>query len=93
MTDSELSRRIRIIRDAWCEWDPIGVFAMDPHWPRDEYDGYVEMTLHLLESGASEEQLVEYFSKVAHQTMGLSRPQTLPSFLAKKLLSLTSWPC
>ncbi len=87
MSDTELSQRLATIRDLWCEWDPIGVFSIDPNWPRDEYDAYLEPTLHLLEASVGEARLTHYLESVAHQTMGLSEVSSPAADFAKRLLS------
>lgn len=87
MNETELSRRLATIRELWCEWDPIGVFLIDPNWPRDEYDSYVEPTLHLLEASVGEARLTQYLETVAHQTMGLSAVPSPASAFAKRLIS------
>ena len=84
--ETELSRRLATIRELWCEWDPIGVFQIDPNWPRDEYDAYVEPTLHLLEAGVDESKLAQYLENVSHETMGLSAVSTSASTFAKRLI-------
>jgi hypothetical protein len=86
MSETELSRRIATIRELWCEWDPIGVFSIDPNWPRDEYEGYIEPTLHLLEASVGEAELTQYLERVAHQHMGLSEVCPSASDFAKRLI-------
>ena len=78
---------LKKIRELWCEWDPIGV-TVDPNWPQDEYDNYLEPTLHLLESGASNQEIVEYLAYVVGEHMGLGRKgidYSNPYLFAEKL--------
>ena len=64
-------KRLREIRELWCQWDPIGIMTMSD-WPRDEYDSYLGPTLRLLESGASLQKIIEYLMTVELDRMGLS---------------------
>ena len=80
-------QQLKEIHQLWCSWDPIGV-TIDPDWPQDEYDGYLEPTLHLLESGASEKQLTDYLASVVGEHMGLGLQgieHSKPAIFSKKL--------
>jgi len=69
----ELSRqRYSELRDLWCDWDPIGVMDQ-PDWPRDEYDTYVGRSMRLLESGASDQEFLEYLEYIVGEYIGLGQ--------------------
>ena len=78
------------VRSLWCEWDPIGVMTMTD-WPRDEYDAYLGPTLRLLESGASQGQLVEYLAQIELEHMGLSESERARSRRAAFAGQLKAW--
>lgn len=61
-------------------WDPIGAKAMDPAWPRDEYEGYAADLLRLVLNRASEDVLAEHLAQLEDHWMGLA-----PSPLARRL--------
>jgi hypothetical protein len=52
-------------------WDPIGARAMDPAWPRDEYEGYAAGVLELVLHRASDDVIAEHLAQIEHQWMGL----------------------
>ena len=52
-------------------WDPIGARAMDPQWPRDEYEGYAAGILDLVLHHASDDVIAEHLAQIEHQWMGL----------------------
>ena len=52
-------------------WDPIGARAMDPRWPRDEYEGYAAGILGLVLHRASDDVIAEHLAQIEHQWMGL----------------------
>ena len=52
-------------------WDPIGARAMDPAWPRDEYEGYAAGLLELVLHHASDDVIAEHLAQIEHQWMGL----------------------
>ena len=52
-------------------WDPIGALAMDPNWPRDEYEGYAAAILGLVLHRASDDVIAEHLAQIEHQWMGL----------------------
>lgn len=61
-------------------WDPIGARAMDPRWPRDEYEGYAAGILDLVLHHASDDVIAEHLAQIEHQWMGL-----IPSPLASRV--------
>lgn len=61
-------------------WDPIGAKAMDPNWPRDEYDGYAAALLRLVLAGASDDVVAEHLAQIEHHWMGV-----IPSPLRHRL--------
>ena len=52
-------------------WDPIGARALDPAWPRDEYEGYAAGVLELVLHHASDDVIAEHLAQIEHQWMGL----------------------
>jgi hypothetical protein len=38
---AEIAALVDVIRDLWCDWDPIGCLS-SADWPRDEYDSYLD---------------------------------------------------
>lgn len=62
-------------------WDPIGARAMDPAWPRDEYEGYAAGVLELVLHSASDDVIAEHLAQIEHQWMGLI-PTSLDSRVA-----------
>ena len=79
MADSKHARAAEIqrrIRDVLMQhWDPIGV--ADFPEAEDEYDSYVGPVYRLLESGASDVEVIEFLYKTETETMGLSRLEKL----------------
>lgn len=61
-------------------WDPIGAQAMDPSWPRDEYDGYAAGVLELMLNNASDDVVAEHLARIEDRWMGLT-----PSPLARRI--------
>ena len=60
-------------------WDPLGVSGVPQ--ARDEYDGYVGGVVSLLESGAGEQLICAYLTRIADENMGLpDRKGVLPRF-------------
>ena len=60
----------------WSEWDPIGLNGSEGGWrfsdAANEYDRYMRRVLEGLESGESEESLIEYLVGIEVDHMGLS---------------------
>ena len=75
------------IRDIlYHEWDPIGVRNAAPE---DEYDSYIGGVYSILSSSRSEDELVEYLSKIEIEAMEIN-PQSRQHLraVARKLLAL-----
>jgi hypothetical protein len=64
----------------FARWDPIGAKAMDPAWPRDEYEGYAASVLALVQASASDDVVAELLARIEDHWMGLT-----PSPLATRL--------
>ena len=64
----------------FARWDPIGAKAIDPAWPRDEYEGYSASVLALLLANASDDVVAELLARIEDHWMGLT-----PSPLAGRL--------
>ena len=64
----------------FARWDPIGAKAMDPAWPRDEYEGYSASVLALVRTNASDDVVAELLARIEDHWMGL-----VPSPLASRL--------
>ncbi len=64
----------------FARWDPIGAKAMDPAWPRDEYEGYSASVLALVLANASDDVIAELLARIEDHWMGLT-----PSPLAGRL--------
>ena len=64
----------------FARWDPIGAKAMDPAWPRDEYEGYSASVLALVLANASDDVIAELLARIEAHWMGLT-----PSPLAGRL--------
>jgi hypothetical protein len=64
----------------FARWDPIGAKAMDPAWPRDEYEGYSASVLALVRTNASDDVIAELLARIEDHWMGL-----VPSPLASRL--------
>jgi hypothetical protein len=64
----------------FARWDPIGAKAMDPAWPRDEYEGYSASVLALVRANASDDVVAELLARIEDHWMGLA-----PSPLASRL--------
>lgn len=63
-------------------WDPIGVRAEDPRWPRDEYEGYAAGLLDLIDRKASDDVVAEHLARLETAWMGLEPPSPLQHRLA-----------
>jgi hypothetical protein len=50
-------------------WDPIGVISEDN---QDEYDGYSVDVLHMLDRGATVNEIIDYMRWVVTDRMGMS---------------------
>ncbi len=55
------------LRDMWIEFDPIGV--MNYGCPRDEYDAYLDPTLHYLERSVPAKELGNYLEWATSERM------------------------
>jgi len=64
----------------FARWDPLRAKAMDPAWPRDEYEGYSASVLALLLANASDDVVAELLARIEDHWMGLT-----PSPLATRL--------
>jgi hypothetical protein len=64
----------------FARWDPIGAKAIDPAWPRDEYEGYAASILALVLANASDDVVAELLARIEDHWMGL-----VPSPLASRL--------
>jgi hypothetical protein len=64
----------------FARWDPLGAKAMDPAWPRDEYEGYSASVLALVLANASDDVIAELLARIEDHWMGLT-----PSPLASRL--------
>ena len=73
----------RELRDLLCEWDPIGVFADDPYWPRDEYDTLIGPLLGRLQKGENPEQVRGYLTDELKDYYGIDAPSTTPDFAGR----------
>ena len=63
------SVKLSVLRDiGWDQWDPIGLNGSDGGWRRsnaaDEYDRYLMRVVDCLQSGESNETLVDYLVSV-----------------------------
>ena len=58
-------------------WDPMGVRAQDPRWPRDEYEGYAASLLELVDHAASDDVIAEHLARIEGSWMGLDPPSPL----------------
>jgi len=74
------------MRDHWREFDPIGVYSLDPPWPPDEYDAYVDGCLRLLEKETGVTGIAEHLRSMCEETMGLGpAPASHYAAFAKRL--------
>jgi hypothetical protein len=78
MSDKDQSRekRAAIRRILMSEWDPIGV--NDTPEAADEYDGYIDPVLDLLNAKAGSDEVAAYLRKVETERMGLTNAQGEP---------------
>lgn len=60
----------RLRKIGWEHWDPIGLSGTDDQ-PDDEYDSYLLQAVGKLWNGASHEEVVDYFSNIESEHMGL----------------------
>ena len=58
-------------------WDPLGVRAADPRWPRDEYEGYARSVHDQLASGSSDDVVAEHLAWIEGAWMGVEPPSPL----------------
>ena len=68
---------LSLLRDiGWNQWDPIRLGGSDGGWRRshaaDEYDRYMRRVAHGLQSGESDETLVDYLVSIETEHMGLT---------------------
>jgi hypothetical protein len=68
----------RVTEALFARWDPIGAKAMDPAWPRDEYEGYSASVLALVRANASDDVVAELLARIEDHWMGLT-PSPLTS--------------
>ena len=78
--DDDESLLAAVSEALFARWDPIGAKAMDPAWPRDEYEGYAASVLALLRASASDDVVAELLARIEDHWMGLT-----PSPLAGRL--------
>jgi hypothetical protein len=71
---------IRELRALLCEWDPIGVFAVEPNWSRDEYDSLIGPLLARLQGGADAGGVQDYLTGQLNDYFGIDAPLTTPVF-------------
>lgn len=81
----EISRALRRIDEVlWREWDPTGVGGAGE--ARDEYSTYVPGIFRLLDSGASDEEIVRHLASLEMERMGLPpRPDHLRAPVVRAL--------
>ena len=63
-------------------WDPLGVRAADPRWPRDEYEGYTLTVLGQLQRRSSDDVIAEHLAWIEREWMGIDPPSPLAHRLA-----------
>ena len=81
MTGGDAALLAQVTEVLFARWDPIGAKAMDPGWPRDEYEGYSASVLALLLANASDDVVAELLARIEDHWMGLT-PSPLASRLA-----------
>jgi hypothetical protein len=91
LTKDQSRERWAEVRELWRRWDPIGVFAIDAEWPKDEYDAYLGPSLRLLESGSSSDALVDFLADVELNRMGLSDTAEAKNSRAQFAAGLQEW--
>jgi hypothetical protein len=74
---SHLPVKLSALRDiAWRHWDPIGLNGAEGGWRRneaaDEYDRYALRVVDGLQSGQSDEVLIDYLVRIETQYMALT---------------------
>jgi hypothetical protein len=84
----ELRDRWRECRDLINAWDPLGVLAADPEWPRDEYECVVGPVLRALESGAGARQVARLLAAEVSEHMGVATGEDEALSCAQQL---TAW--
>ena len=77
------SIKLSVLRDiGWGQWDPIGLSGSEGGWRHshaaDEYDRYMRRVADGMQSGESDEALVDYLISIETRHMGLTEtPATL----------------
>jgi hypothetical protein len=70
-------------------WDPIGVISADNE---DEYDGYSEHIVRMLDAGATVEDLLEHMRWIVTERMGMGFDHAHSRDCAQELVnSWRSW--
>ncbi|MBD2231052.1 hypothetical protein [Phormidium tenue] len=65
-------------------WDPVGVAGIPG--ARDEYDAYIPQVFSLLKAGAGADEIADYLTEVATQSMGLGHNRERDRQIADLLL-------
>ena len=78
-------------RALWTEWDPIGLNAMDPPWPSDEYDGYAAQVLRALNAGGGEQGLAKVLQEIERERMEIDRSFAECVQAARRIRSVLRW--
>jgi hypothetical protein len=88
MRDSRTRRLYyNAIRDVFLkDWDPIGV----PGLPEDEYDNYIPAIYGMLLQGKSEQEIIDYLSRIETEYMELTPDPGRIEAVARKLLLIPS---
>ncbi len=68
LSKQESSQRYSELNALLCEWDPIGV---GPRGPRDEYECLAGPLMTMLQSGATEPEIVAYLESGLVEHFGL----------------------
>lgn len=71
-------------------WDPIGVITDITDVSQDEYDRYSVQIVHMLDAGATADQIVEYMRWVVTERMGIGFNESRSRDLAEELVRY--WP-
>ena len=90
----ELRNRWRECRDLINAWDPLGVLAADPEWPRDEYECLVGPVLRALEQGGDAPIVARLLAVEVSDHMGVATGEGEALVCAKQLTEWyrTRWP-